>query len=141
MKDDSHKNAPRGIRNNNPGNVRANPCVLWLGQHGIDPDGFLVFRTPIYGIRCMAKVIRHYRDYNDLKTVAGIIKRWAPPSENATTEYINDVCERMHTQPHYLIDWQSQSIPLLRAIIWHENGEQPYSTDLFLRALLLSHHE
>lgn len=141
MANDHTPTVPRGIRNNNPGNVRSNPCVLWEGQNGQDDAGFITFIKPVYGIRCMAKVLRHYRDYNHLQTVSEIINRWAPPLSNDTHRYVKDVSKRMNITPGKPIDWATEAIPLIRAIIWHENGEQPYPARLLEKGLQLSHRE
>ena len=85
----------RGIRNNNPGNIR----------HGIDWDGldkdqskdeeFSQFSTPEYGIRAMFKILKTYNDKYNLNTIEGIINRWAPPIENDTEAYINFVSSKV----------------------------------------------
>ena len=48
---------PRGIRNNNPGNIRHGANWQGLNPKGRDIDSaFCVFTAPIYGIRALAKV-------------------------------------------------------------------------------------
>lgn len=69
---------PRGIRNNNPGNIKYSPANKWLGQRGQDSGGFVVFDTPTNGIRAMAKLIKTYYNKHGLDTLLKITRRWAP---------------------------------------------------------------
>lgn len=87
---------PRGIRNNNPGNIRHG--ANW---HGLNPDGrkidpaFCVFTTSVAGIRALAKVLINYKRIHGLNTVRQIISRYAPPNENQTTAYIQSVAKQL----------------------------------------------
>jgi len=82
---------PRGLRNNNPLNIRRNPANRWQGlaPESLD-DSFCTFISLEYGARAALKLIRNYLIYPAFKckTPADIIKRWAPPSENDTAAYI-----------------------------------------------------
>lgn len=84
----------RGIRNNNPGNVRKGTAWNGLDPEGADAD-FCVFLAPEYGIRVIAKLMFAYQDFHDLNTIRGIIDRWAPPSENDTDAYATFVAEHV----------------------------------------------
>lgn len=86
---------PRGIRNNNPLNIRKSP-EHWIGKlHGADPD-FELFSSMLYGIRaafvCVRTYIKRFRSLCITPTVSQIIARWAPSSENNTRAYITAVC-------------------------------------------------
>lgn len=117
---------PRGIRNKNPGNLR--PGSPWVGALGDDGDGYLIFDTPENGIRALAKNLLTYYRRHGLDTVAGIINRWAPPSENNTGSYVRAVAAALGVPPDAKINVPAQLEPLTVAIIRHENGLQPYST-------------
>lgn len=130
---------PRGIRNNNPGNVRANPRIIWKGQSGIDEDGFLKFSDSTFGIRCMAMVLRHYIEYDDIKTLHGLIARWAPSPENDVSAYVGYVAQRTGINPYVNVSLLDQGLPIILAIIWYENGECPYSNTLIEKGIHLSH--
>ena len=86
---------PRGIRNNNPLNIRKGSN--WQGERQPQSDkAFEEFESMQYGIRAGFKLIKKYMSgYNGLTkkfdTIELIIKRWAPPSENATQRYIDFV--------------------------------------------------
>ncbi len=128
---------PRGIRNNNPMNIRENHLVDfdWVGEHALnlDPE-FEEFSTPEYGLRAGARILRNYRTKYGLVSVAGIINRWAPPKndkgefENDTASYIQSVSNQLGVNPSDNL--QPEDYPLLMAaIVKHENGVQPYSMD------------
>jgi len=122
------KSLPRGIRNNNPGNIRKSGDA-WQGLADIQPDTeFFSFADPVYGIRALAKILRNYRDRYGLNTVQGIINRWAPPVENNTGAYVRMVANKVGVAPAEPLTWDAgQMRRLVSAIIQHENGQQPYS--------------
>lgn len=131
-------NNSRGIRNNNPGNIR------WGDEwKGLVPEAqrtdksFCQFKAPEFGIRAMIIILRNYQSKYGLKTITGIIKRWAPPNENDTQAYIRSVAQATGTDADKPIDLTDSRklFPLLQAIIKHENGTQPYEYDVFIRAL------
>lgn len=84
---------PRGLRNNNPLNIRLAPDNPWQGEVRPSQDkSFCQFRTMAYGYRAAMKLLRNYRERYGLNTIRGIIGRWAPPEENDTEAYIEAVC-------------------------------------------------
>ncbi len=85
------KTLPRGVRNCNPGNIRRS-AVRYLGE--IVPSGdpeFRQFRSMAWGFRALFVLLETYRRRYGLRSVAQIITRWAPPSENHTEAYIRRV--------------------------------------------------
>ena len=69
---------PRGIRNNNPGNIRRNGDP-WQGLAKDQTDReFFTFQSAVYGIRALARLLITYQDKYGLCTIEGIITRWAP---------------------------------------------------------------
>ena len=130
MNNDPAARLPRGIRNNNPGNLRRSRD-RWEGLREVqtDPD-FFQFKTTIDGLRALAKTLLTYRRKHGLKTVTGIVSRYAPAADkNNTRAYINDVANALDVGPDDEIDGEDRSVAqtLMRAIIRHENGQQPYS--------------
>lgn len=116
----------RGIRNHNPGNIRAGDN--WQGMAGIDPDGFVIFRAPEYGVRAMQRILNSYRR-RGINTVRGVIETWAPPSENNTAAYVQHVSQVLGVAPDEPLS-PARDTALISAIIKHENGAQPYSRAL-----------
>lgn len=129
----------RGIRNFNPGNLRRND-TKWAGMADdqTDPD-FVVFKSPQYGIRALCRVLLSYNS-RGINTVAQIISTYAPSSENDTAAYIEDVAHACQVSATDVLDLDSADVmrPLVRAIIRHENGSQPYSDAVIDDALRLA---
>ncbi len=98
---------PRGIRNNNPLNIRLS-SDRWQGQIspsltaeglGVRPVGdreFCQFVSMSYGWRAAFVILckTYYGKYK-LKTIRALITRWAPPKENNTEAYIRRVTDRI----------------------------------------------
>lgn len=95
---------PRGIRNNNPLNIRYNPRNCWVGQTGSDGQ-FCKFSAPKYGIRAAVKILQRYAGKDGKTTVFEIINKWAPRADgNDTNKYIEAVCDAMNIKPTETID-------------------------------------
>lgn len=119
-------NNPRGVRNNNPGNIRKNSTV-WMGMSATQTDpSFVQFVAPEYGIRAIAKIMKSYRALG-LNTIREVIRRWAPPSENNTDSYVSAVCAECSVKPDETVDLDTVMPLLVKAIIYHENGCCPYT--------------
>jgi hypothetical protein len=116
---------PKGIRNNNPGNLRYVAAIAWQGQLGDDGSGYAVFDTPEHGVRAMAHQLLTYAS-RGTNTVSAIISTWAPPNENATAAYIADVAQQIGANANAPLNVSSVLPELVAAMINHENGEQPY---------------
>ena len=85
----------RGIRNNNPLNIRRS-ADRWQGASEQQTDkSFVQFKTMAYGYRAAWKILQSYFDRFFMQgkpyTVRNIIERWAPPKENDTEAYIRHV--------------------------------------------------
>lgn len=123
------KNTPRGIRNNNPGNIRKGKDK-WQGLSPQQNDSsFCQFTDPVWGIRALAVLLINYQDKYNLRTVKGIIDRWAPPVENDTGAYVSAVVKDMNQTglniaSSTVLDLHDYDIlfGLVSAIIRHENG-------------------
>ena len=82
----------RGIRNNNPLNIRRSKDK-WQGLKALQTDPqFCQFETMAYGWRAaFVMLTRTYYHTYRLYTIRAIINRWAPPNENNTAAYIRNV--------------------------------------------------
>ena len=86
---------PRGIRNNNPLNIRRSKDQ-WEGMATTQTDkAFVQFQTMAYGYRAAWRTLHTYykklRERKKSFTVENILHRWAPPTENDTARYIRTV--------------------------------------------------
>ena len=137
---------PRGIRNNNPGNIEYDGTP-WQGLADKPTDGrFCRFTTPSFGIRAIARVLITYQDKrraadgSKIDTVREIIERWAPPSENDSDSYVRHVRQVAGLEPGETLDVHDYAVmrPLVEGIILHENGTMPYSSAQLDKGLVLA---
>lgn len=122
---------PRGIRNNNPGNIVFNENNPWQGQTGKEPNGrFAQFSDAESGIRAMHQVLQAYTD-RGISTIRGMINTYAPSIENNTDAYVNAVARDTGIDPDVPIDINDMPTAerVVSAIIKHENGGNPYSPE------------
>ena len=123
---------PRGIRNNNPLNIR-HSADRWQGACGEQKDkSFVQFKSMAYGYRAAWKTLQSY--YNRFchqskpYTVRNIISRWAPPKENDTEAYIRTVLRlsgiggKENLLPPENVDSYHRLGKLLEAMTVMENG-------------------
>lgn len=131
---------PRGIRNHNPGNIRLSKDK-WQGLavHQTDKE-FFVFTDATYGIRALARLLINYQDKYNLRQISQIINRWAPTNENNTQAYIEHVAKLTGFNAYDALDMHKfeHLEPLVRAIITHENGTQPYTDSQITKGLVLA---
>lgn len=110
----SNTNTPRGMRNNNPLNIRRYDNNDWLGKihDDIATDmEFEEFRHPKYGFRASFILIHRYIKHG-LCSVRQIIERWAPSSDGNNIEAYLSVLRSYGFNPSDLIiplDWKSMS--------------------------------
>lgn len=122
---------PRGIRNQNPGNVRwGDPWQGLVPEKQRTDPAFCQFVSAAYGIRALARTLITYQDKYNLRTIRQIIGRWAPPNENNTNAYVRAVATQTGRAANDRLDMQSYADlrPLVEAIIRHENGAGPLNT-------------
>lgn len=114
----------RGIRLNNPMSLERS-SIAWVGESTLQDDPiFIRFETPEKGIRAGMKDIVNYQRFHNLDTIKEIITRYAPPNENNTLSYINDVCALCGVKPddHFDDTDPEHLILLAKAITHHEQG-------------------
>ena len=83
----------RGIRNNNPGNIRLTEDC-WRGEIDGNDRSFKTFETMAWGIRAMFHLLNNYRILYGCDTLEKLVGRWAPPVENNTQGYVSFVSTR-----------------------------------------------
>lgn len=65
------------------------------------------------------------------RSVAQILTRYAPSIENDTASYIASVSQRLGVDPRAPLALNDATLAaLVKALIQHENGVQPYSDDI-----------
>lgn len=133
---------PRGIRNNNPLNIRKGSQWQGMSKEQSDPS-FVQFVSMQYGIRAAFRLmLNHISGFKGTRpprnTISKLISVWAPPTENATTKYIDFVCQSVGLQASDIIDHKdaTQLIKIARAMAFVECG-QWIDEDIFESAWFL----
>ena len=119
---------PRGIRNNNPLNIRRTAKDEWKGLRAQQTDAsFCQFESLEFGWRAAFYLLTrtYYHKYR-LFTIRAIINKWAPPNENLTATYIQNVCQLAKIGPDEPIgipsDQPERWIAVGEAMAIQENG-------------------
>lgn len=130
----------RGLRNNNPANIRRGSSWLGLSKNQNDKL-FCQFESISYGIRAFLVLMRTYHYKYKLNTIAKILHRFAPLSENNTYYYIAFVEKYMyeHQVIYSLNGVECQKIRFtddFNVNIWFNKTEPSYNLILFTLAVL-----
>lgn len=126
------KQLPRGLRNNNPGNIRNNSDRFNFEIRPSTDPSFKQFYTMYYGYRAMFVILRNYKKMYGLDTIRKMITRWAPPKENNTAAYIAAVSEAsgIPADDPVNVNDREQMIRIVAAMSQVENGEPAVMSDV-----------
>ena len=122
MSTQTNTKVARGIRNNNPGNIRIG--INWLGRVVPGKDlSFVEFKSMPYGVRALyIDLINKHK--SGLRTIRDIIYKYAPPTENLTNAYIASVAQSMKLGANTIFAPTAKNFTALaKAIVKHENGK------------------
>ena len=114
---------PRGLRNNNPLNIR-HSADRFQGEIAGRDKSFKTFASLPYGYRAAFVILGTYLSQG-CSTVEKIISRWAPPAENDTESYISQV-EKYSGVPRNKAltpDSGAEFIMIVAAMSFVENGQ------------------
>ncbi len=126
-----NNNLPRGLRNNNPGNIRRNSDVF-QGEKTSSDKEFKQFKSMAYGYRAIFKILsNYYRNYK-LDTIRKMISRWAPENENNTNAYIKAVSDYagIPADDPININDREQMIRIVAGMSKGENGREADMSDV-----------
>ena len=121
---------PRGLRNNNPGNIRLTKGK-WQGEIEGTDKSFKTFKDIMWGYRAIFLLLDSYisKGYD---TIRKIINRYAPPHENITSSYVKNVSKRAGIKPDKKIS--SKDIDIIKKIVQQisksENGVEPNMNEI-----------
>jgi hypothetical protein len=118
--------APQGLRNNNPLNVRPLGDGQWAGQTGTD-GGFAVFDSPQSGWNAAHHNLETYATKYGINTIAGVVNRWAPAGDgnNNPQAYAQTVSQAVGIPANQPIDLRNPQVreKVLTAMAAVENGQ------------------
>lgn len=127
---------PRGLRNNNPGNIRNSDATDWKGE--VSPaakndKAFEEFEDVAHGYRALLKLLQNYRKIHNCRTISDFINRWAPRTENNTNAYIRSVCRDMKVPATHEPDINDRTTmcSFAAAISRVENGVPAVMVDVY----------
>ena len=115
---------PRGLRNNNPLNIRIN-SDKFVGEVRPSTDmQFKQFDTMAHGYRAAFRILRTYINNYKCDTIRKIIGRWAPKNENNTLAYVMTVSDRSGIAPDAILsaDNREMMVRIVAAMSYVENG-------------------
>lgn len=135
----------RGLRNNNPGNIKTDPNSPWKGsvknEDGTyaSDGGFARFDTPEAGIRAMTINLMSYSD-RGINTVRGIANNWSATDRAAYSKFLS---EQLGVKPDDVINIKDPAImqKLVRGIIQMENGKVPYDAQVIETGIALGYNK
>lgn len=111
---------PRGIRNNNPFNIKRSNHE-WLGKIHSSDRTFEQFANMVFGIRAGLKLLCTYVNNYGLTSIEGIIRRFAPSTENNTACYINHICFKTGINRGKILS-SDEFFEVASAVAVYENG-------------------
>lgn len=123
---------PRGLRNNNPGNIRITKDK-WKGLRPVQEDKeFFQFSDMKWGYRALIRTLQNYHRLHGCRTIADYINRWAPEHENNTSGYISRVCKEVQVPTTYVPDVEDKTTmcAFAAAISQVENGVPAVMSDI-----------
>ena len=97
-------------RNHNPGNIRFGEFATVHGATGEDDSGFAIFPDDETGMSCLVALMR--TPFYASKTLQAGINAYAPPVENQTNIYLQNVCEWTYSSQFKLIGDLMDASPL-----------------------------
>lgn len=121
---DAYGTMPRGIRNNNPGNLN------YAGQAGATLESgeggrFAVFESMQHGVAALYKQLQLYFK-RGINTLSSIVKTYAPASDNNNVDaYISALTKATGKGANEVLDSGDTATiaRLMKGIVDHENGK------------------
>lgn len=114
----------RGIRNNNPCNIRRTKDK-WQGMCKMQTDtSFVQFESRLWGYRAVFIILRGYIGKGK-DTIGKIIAKWAPSSDgNNTQSYINYVSKSTGINASHALRWENKDelVEIVRSMARMESG-------------------
>lgn len=125
------KKTSRGLRNNNPGNIRLS-STRYQGEVDSSDSAFKQFKTMAHGYRAMFVLLYTYQKKHKLHTIEAMISRYAPAVENHTQAYIEAVSEwsGVPATSHITATNGDIMVPVVAAMSRVENGAVAMMSDV-----------
>lgn len=122
----------RGLRNNNPGNIKKT-AQPWAGEiSGSDPV-FKSFKSPEAGLKAMSTLLNHYAS-NGINTINRLVRRWSATDQSG---YARHLATRLGIDVNAPINLRDKSVrgAIMQAMIEFENGRNPYGQNKIMESI------
>jgi hypothetical protein len=115
---------PRGIRNNNPLNLKYIAGDPYEGQTGQDANGFGIYSSWQLGVRAAGQQLTK-NFASGATTIFSLVDSWSTTDQ---TTYQNYVAAQLGVGVATPLVWPDDELRYVMAAISFENGENPYSS-------------
>lgn len=113
---------PTGVRNNNLGNVKElETGEKFVGQIGVDKDGFVIFADRIFSLRAAGLVALNYQHRHKIQTVRKFVERYTKTDREEYTAYM---CSILKVKPDDKVDFSARLPEVIKCLVTFEVGHK-----------------
>ena len=113
---------PTGVRNNNLGNVKElESGKKFVGQIGVDKEGFVIFSDRIFSLRAAGLVALNYQHKHHIQTVRKFIERYTKTDREEYTKYM---CSVLKVKPDDKVDFSARLPEVIKCLVTFEVGHK-----------------
>ena len=113
---------PTGVRNNNLGNIkRLESGEKFIGQIGVDNEGFVIFSDRIFSLRAAGLVALNYQHRHNIQTVRKFVERYTKTDRKEYTAYM---CSVLKVKPDDKVDFSARLPEVIKCLVTFEVGHK-----------------
>ena len=113
---------PTGVRNNNLGNIkRLESGEKFVGQIGVDKEGFVIFSDRIFSLRAAGLVALNYQHRHNIQTVRKFVERYTKTDRKEYTAYM---CSVLNVKPDDKVDFSARLPEVIKCLVTFEVGHK-----------------
>ena len=113
---------PTGVRNNNLGNIKElENGDKFVGQIGVDKEGFVIFSDRIFSLRAAGLVALNYQHRHKIQTVRKFVERY---TKTDRAEYTAYMCSVLKVKPDDKVDFSARLPEVIKCLVTFEVGHK-----------------
>ncbi len=113
---------PTGVRNNNLGNIKElENGDKFVGQIGVDKEGFVIFSDRIFSLRAAGLVALNYQHRHNIQTVRKFVERY---TKTDRAEYTAYMCSVLKVKPDDKVDFSARLPEVIKCLVTFEVGHK-----------------
>ncbi len=113
---------PTGVRNNNLGNIKElESGEKFVGQIGVDKEGFVIFSDRIFSLRAAGLVALNYQHRHNIQTVRKFVERYTKTDRKEYTAYM---CSVLKVKPDDKVDFSARLPEVIKCLVTFEVGHK-----------------